>query len=401
MNVLVVGQNYRIVGGSDRYLVELCELLKKNGHNPIPFVAEHEQNLKTKYEKYFPKRVNFENPRIRDVVNYCYSFSARTSINRLLRDEKIDIVHLNIYYGQLTSSIIREVKSRKIPIVQTLHEYKLLCPVYRLYRNESYCDKCITGNYFYCLYHRCNRGSVVRSLLSVVESMISRYLGSNTGIDRFIAISKYVKMKHVEAGIEAERITVVPNFTSSLGRQERRKSDYFLFFGRVEREKGTSEILDLARESRYRILVVGEGSEKKKMEEVKQKEVLDNLEIVGFKSGNDLDELIRNAKASIILSRWEEPFGLSVVESMARGTIPIASKRGGITEIVADGEDGFLVDGRNSKEILEKMTWVVNNQSEVEVMEKKAIEKVEQNYSEEVFYRKLMGVYRKEIFENV
>ncbi|MEM7304945.1 MAG: glycosyltransferase family 4 protein, partial [Pseudomonadota bacterium] len=131
-----------------RYQFELTELLESHGHTVIPFAAQNPKNFHHALSKYFPQGVDFDNPKLSDIARFLYSWPARKAIERLIHDQKIDLVHLNIYYGQLTSSILSPLKSRGIPIIQTLHEYKIVCPVYTLLSHDKLCLDCKGGKFW-------------------------------------------------------------------------------------------------------------------------------------------------------------------------------------------------------------------------------------------------------------
>ena len=142
ISVVNISQNYYVRGGSDRYFFSLGQLLEKQGHQVIPFASSQPQNQQTIWSKYFPDGVNFEEPNLKDISRFLYSAPAAKSIARLVKDNHPQIAHLHIYYGQLTSSILSPLKKAGIPIVQTLHEYKLVCPVYTMISHGKVCEAC-------------------------------------------------------------------------------------------------------------------------------------------------------------------------------------------------------------------------------------------------------------------
>ena len=214
MNLTIVnaGQNYHIRGGSERYQFALAQLLHHYGHQVIPFAAEHPKNEITPWSKYFPRRIDFEQPSPKDLLEFVYSRSAALSMESLLCDHQIDLAHLHIYYGQLTTSILSPLKKADVPIVQTLHEYKIVCPVYTLLSDNNICQACNGHAFWQATLKRCNRGSLSRSILSTVESSVSRMLGSVSKIDHFIAVSDFQREKLIELGLLADKVTTVHNF---------------------------------------------------------------------------------------------------------------------------------------------------------------------------------------------
>lgn len=172
------------------------KLLRGHGHRIIPFVAQDPRNLPSEWSSIFPRGADFERPSPIDLLRYYYSWPARMAIRNIVRTHRPDVAHLNIYYGKLTTSILHPLKSAGIPIIQTLHEYKLICPVYTLVSNNEICESCEGKHFWRVIPKKCNRNSLARSLLSASESYISKWLGSVTSIDHFLAVSDFVRQKN-------------------------------------------------------------------------------------------------------------------------------------------------------------------------------------------------------------
>jgi len=397
LTVLNIGQNFFIRGGSDKYLFAVAELLQSKGHKVIPFAAAHPENLPTPWSRYFPKNVNFVKPRLFDVIRYVYSLPAAKCITRLLKDVSVDVAHLHIYYGQLTASILGRLRARGVPIVQTLHEYKLICPTYSLMSNGEICEACRGHAFWHAIQMKCNRESLSRSLLSSIESYVSRALGSASKIDHFIAVSDFQRHKFIDLGIPASKISTVHNFVDCrLIRPSKSPGEYFLYFGRMENYKGVFILLKAASAIRQiPLYIVGSGSALPAMRRWVENRDLDHIHFFGFQKGQELAKLIRESICVIVPSLWYETFGLSVVEAFAHGRPVIASRIGGITEIISDGVDGFLVPPREVEAFKEKMVFIANNPKRQREMGAAAREKVETHFSPENHYTKLLAIYRK------
>ena len=145
--ILKVSQNYYVRGGSDRYFFTLAELLKNHGHRVIPFAPTNPENQPSEWEQYFPRCADFEQPGIGDLFSFLYSRDAAKSMQRLLNDAEIDLAHFHIYYGKLTASILGGLKDADIPLIQTLHDFKLTCPVHSHTSNDEICEAC-AGKHF-------------------------------------------------------------------------------------------------------------------------------------------------------------------------------------------------------------------------------------------------------------
>ena len=193
--VLNVNNFHYYRGGSDQYFLKLTMLLKEKGHRVTTFSTENTRNInKSWLAGEMPRSVDTEKfSSISNILRYCYSPEARKKMALALQEFRPDLVHLHIYYGQLTGSIIDPIKNAGIPIIQTLHEYKLVCPTHGLFAHNSFCDKCKGKHYWKAIIQRCNRNSIARTALSVTESYISEWLGVNKHIDRYIAVSQFQK----------------------------------------------------------------------------------------------------------------------------------------------------------------------------------------------------------------
>jgi glycosyltransferase involved in cell wall biosynthesis len=395
--ILNAGQNYQLRGGSERYQFVLSELLQKKGHRVIPFAVHHPKNQVTQWSEYFPRRVNFEHPRLADLIQFIYSRPAATAINRLLKDIPIDIAHLHIYYGQLTASILTPLQEAGVPIVQTLHEYKIVCPVYTLVSNGEICQACKGHAFWNATLKRCNRGSVARSLLSTVESYVSKALGSVRNIDHFITVSNFQREKVIELGLPAEKVTTIHNFIDTNSIQPSvEPGEYFLYVGRLERIKGLFTLIEAASSlNEIPLLIAGDGEARLELEQLIEQNDLKHIHLLGFKGENELHQLIRNSICTLAPSEWYETFGLTLIESLAHGRPAIASYIGGMSELLSDTTDGFLVPPKNVEVLREKMSWMAKHRREAVEMGQAGRQKVETQFNPEIHYEKILDVYRK------
>jgi glycosyltransferase involved in cell wall biosynthesis len=395
--ILNAGQNYHIRGGSERYQFLLSELLQENGHKVIPFAAANSKNNATEWSKYFPPGVNFEHPDFVDLTRFIYSKPAAKAIERLLNNIPVDLAHLHIYYGQLTSSILTPLQQAGVPIVQTLHEYKIVCPVYTLVSQGEICQACKGYAFWQATRKRCNRGSLARSLLSTVESYVSKTLGSVRKIDHFITVSHFQREKVIELGIPAKKVTTIHNFINTNDvKPSSNLGEYFLYFGRLERLKGLFTLIEAASSLKeIPLLIAGDGEARPELEQLIEQNHLKHIRLLGFKQGNELNQLIRNSICTLAPSEWHETFGFTLIESFAQGCPVIASKIGGMSEIVSDTIDGFLVPPKNVEVLREKMLWMAEHRHQAVEMGQAGRRKVEAEFNPGIHYKKLMNVYQK------
>jgi len=398
MKVLQVSQNLFVKGGSDRMFLDTCALLERHGHEVIPFVARHEDNPSTKWDRYFPPAADFDNPGPLDLLRFLYSRQAGKAIRRLIQEHRPDVAHLHIYYGKLTASILPVLKAHGIPVVHTMHEYRQISPNYTLTLNDMIDEDCCGTNAWRAAVRRFNRGSLLRSSLAATEWYLSRVIGSLRHIDRLIAISDFQKRKSIEHGTPEKKITRVYNFVepSDAPKGETGSGNYLLYFGRIEKIKGVMTLAQAAEGlANVRIKIVGEGDAKTELADFIRSRGLGNVELVGFKHGDELKQLIRDSLATVLPAQWYEPFGLTVLESFAQRRPVIASRIGALPELIDDGIDGLLFEPGNTDELRERIVNLSNDKQRADAMGNAGRAKLDERFSPETHYHELIRVYRQ------
>lgn len=393
--ILNASQNYFVKGGSDRYFFVLAEMLDQHGHRVIPFAVEQEQNESSPWSGYFPPGVNFKSPGPRDIARFLYSWPARRAIRRLLREQSVDLAHLHIYYGQLTSSILAPLVDAGVPIVQTLHDFKLVCPVYSLLSHGTICEACQGKHFYRAVARRCNRGSIARSALSAAETYLSHWLGAVDRIDHFITVSDFQREKYIELGVPAERMTTVHNFADpALFDPAQGPGDYLLYFGRIEQLKGIYTLLEAAAQTPdVPLWIVGSGDAEPEVARIINERSLDHVRLLGFKGGSELHELIRGSIATILPSEGYDNCPMSVLESLALARPVIGSRIGGIPELVRHDVDGLLVPPGDADRLAHAMRCLAADRERAIEMGAAGRGKIETQFSPEIHYRRVLDVY--------
>ena len=397
LTILNISQNHYIRGGSDRYFFTMAELLEKQGHNVIPFTAANPKNEPSEWDKYFPRTADFENPGPIDLLRYIYSRDSVKSIRRLLNNTSVDIAHFHIYHGKLTASILGALKKAGIPLIQTLHDYKLTCPIATHLSNDVICESCEGKHFWRALPKRCNRGILSRTALSVTESYVSRQLGAVEKFDHFISVSHFLRKKMIQLGIPEEKISTVHNFTDvsditpnfSVG-------EYVLYFGRVDRSKGILTLVKAAIPLKHvPLYIVGEGEAVSEVKQIVEENGCEHIHLLGFKQGNELQELILNSICTVLPSEWYENCPMSVLESFSYGKPVIGADIGGIPELIENKVDGFLIPSAGTEALREKLLWMFEHKVEAVTMGKAGRLKMENEFNSDIHYEKIMNVYRK------
>ncbi len=397
LTVLNISQNHYIRGGSDRYFFTMGELLQKHGHNVIPFTAANSKNEPTEWEQYFPRGADFDNPGPIDLVRFIYSRNATTSIQRLLSNADVDIAHFHVYHGKLTASILSSLKKAGIPLIQTLHDYKLTCPIATHLSGDNICEACEGKNFLRAIPKRCNRNSLARTVLSVSESYVSRFLGNVDKFDHFISVSNFLRKKMIQFDIPEDKISTVHNFVDvSNFTPNYSDGDYVLYFGRVDRSKGIFTLIEAAASlKQFPLYIAGEGEAMPEVKRFIEENGCEHIHLLGFKQGDELRELILNSTCTVLPSEWYENCPMSILESFAYGKPVIGADIGGIPELINHGDDGFLVPSGDVEELRDRLQWMCDNKTQAIEMGKTAREKMENEFNADIHYERILNVYRK------
>jgi glycosyltransferase involved in cell wall biosynthesis len=395
-SVLFVNNYWFPRGGPETYCFNLIDLLEQKGHDTFILSSENPMNRFPAPRHAYVKPINIVNPGLMDIARFVYSRKSASALKVLLRTAVPDIAHLHVYYGNLTSSVLAVLKKADIPVVQSLHDYRLICPVSTMTCNGDICEACGGRDFWHAVMRRCNRGSVARSALSAVESYVSSFSGAVDKIDHFIAVSHFMRSKVIQHGVPPSKVTTIHNFVdASKYEPNHARGDYFIYFGRLELNKGIFTLLEAAAGlTGVPLYIVGDGREKGRLEEIISKRNLAHIKLLGHKRGEDLHRLIRNSICSILPSEWYENCPMSVLESHAFGRPVIATRIGGTPELISEGVDGFLVPSGDSLALRERMQWMAEHRGEAVEMGRAGRVKVETRFSPEIHYEGIMKVYR-------
>lgn len=391
LKTINIGHNYFIRGGSDRVLVKTVELMNVNGHIAIPFCSSDPRSLPNDYLKYFVNSINTDSSSsFFQKLSFFYNSDAKSKLMELLRIEPdIDVAHLHIYYGKITTSILKPLKDKKIKIIQSLHEYKLACPIYTMERNGNICDLCINGAFYHCAQFKCKNNSLLQSLVMTIESYFSRFMGDIKLIDKFISVSYFHKGIMEEVGIPSDKIEVLHNFVDVSSIEYKPfHSGYFLYFGRIEKLKGIDTLLESFSRISDQLLIVGDGSY---VDVVKEKTSnLDNVSFLGFKEGDELQNLIANSIGVIVPSEWYENCPMTILEAKAHGRPVIGTNIGGIPELITNGIDGYIIPCRDTVALRNAIVSV--KQHFLSLSHNARID-AENRFSKEAYLQKLLNIY--------
>ncbi len=341
-------------GGSETYIFKLGEYLVSKGHEVEYFGMEHEGRCVGNSVNAYTSDMDFHNASKFDKLTYplktIYSTEARKKIRLVLESFKPDVCHLNNFNYQLTPSIILEIKKwsketgNKCKIVFTAHDYQLVCPNHMCNNpnTRENCEKCLGGSFINCTKGKCIHNSTAKSAIGMLEAYFWKLNGVYKNIDTMICCSEFLKSKLDANPLFKEKTVAIHNFIDKVEWEETEKKDYVLYFGRFSEEKGIGTLIEVCKAlPEIQFVFAGTGPLEDEINNVP------NITNVGFKSGKDLEKLIREARFSVYPSEWYENCPFSVMESQLYGTPVLGANIGGIPELISVGETGELFESGN------------------------------------------------------
>jgi len=403
MKIILVNKFYYPKDGVSNYVLGLEAQLKALGHETRIFAMANPKNISSPDQKYFVSFLSFDQGGLkntwRSLLRIFYSLEAKNKFKKLVTDFQPDIVHLHNIYHQISPSILSVTKQKKIPVVMHLHDYKLICPNYKLFNKGQICQKCQGGRYYHCFTDKCLKDSKIKSLGGALEMYFHHSLWPiyKTGVDLFIAPSRFMKEICVNFGWPENKIKFVNNFyTNQITEKKTEKfeseKNYLLYFGRLAPEKGVNLIISALKDSAEYLKIAGEGPEETGLKELtKELNLEKQIDFLGFKTGADLKDLILKAKAIIIPSIWLENMPLNLLEALAYGKIVIAAAIGGIPEIIKDKENGLLFKAGNLEDLKQK----IKELPKIETNQiKKAAQETVKQFDPQTHCQKIITVYQ-------
>lgn len=396
MKILLVNKFLYPKGGAETYVLKLGGILHRQGHEVQYFGLGNEKNTVGNRVGAYVTDLDFSTG-IRNNLTapfrIIYSAEARWKIRQVLEDFQPDVVHLNNIQFHLTPSIILETDryrrqtGRAVKIVYTAHDYQLICPSHGLFDSDlRICEKCLGGNYFHCLKAKCVKNSRLKSLLGTLDAYVWKWSRAYSRIDAIICCSAFLKSKLDTQPRFRDKTAALHNFTDKAEPQQVEKEDYVLEFGHLSRDKGTNTLLEAAKRlPEVRFVFAGFGPAQKEIAGV------ENAEYVGFKTGRELEMLIRKAKLSVYPSEWYENCPFSVIESQMYGTPVIGSRMGGIPELITEGRTGELFEAGNPEDLEAKLRKLLFTEG---LLEQYSANCADQTFeTPDSYYEKLMEIY--------
>ena len=381
MKILAVHNRYQRPGGEDQVFVDEIALLEARNQRVLRYEVHNDQ----------VKHLN----RLALVKDTVWNSSAYRELRALIRRERPDVVHFHNTLPLISPAGYYAARAEGVPVIQTLHNYRLLCPVALFFRDGRVCEDCMGKAVPWPgVFHGCYRGS--RAASGVIATMLSVHRAFRTWtemVDLYIALTEFARNKFIEGGLPAEKIVVKPNFVAPDPGRGQGGGGYALFVGRLAPEKGTGTML-AAWEwlgTRIPLKIVGDGPLRDQVVGAAARQ--SNVQWLGHRPVSDVHALLGKADMLVFPSEWYETFGRVAAEAFAAGTPVIAADIGAVAELVEHGRTGLKFRPGDPEDLVAQVEWALSHPAELHSMREEARAEFEAKYTAERNYRMLMEIY--------
>jgi len=409
MKILLINNCHYARGGADIVYLNTGRLLERKGHEVCYFSQHDDRNYATPCAEYFIKNTNFFQlsflKRFLLIPRFFYSFESARNLTRLIHDNKPDLAHVHLYKGTLTPSILVSLRKKKIPVVITLHDFGMICP-HNLFLNgkNELCTKCKTSTFLNCIIHKCNRNNLLLSTLSAIEYGFHKYFFPfRKYFTRIITVSDFSYRMHLDLKHISNRLIRLYNFYPSgeQNKNDNQRGSYFLVFGRLSGEKGVVTFLQAWKHLQLenkRVIIAGTGPQEGEIKTLISEEQIQGVELVGFKKGYELQQLIERCSFVVVPSGCYENNPMSIVEAFSHGKPVIGSDLGGIPELIHNS--GFVFTYGNQEQLIGLLmmaSQLPDEEYNSLASNAKKIAKI--SFDEENHYIDLLKIYKDAILE--
>ena len=378
MKILIAYNQPRFYCGEDVVVENEIQLLKENGHQVEKFIVNNSS-------------INSFGKKLDTAFNIAYSKKIYSAFSLKLKDYQPDIVHAHNFFPLLSPSIFFACSEKKIPVVVTLHSYRIICAQAHLLRDKKICDKCVGASPYWSVLHGCYQQSRLKTL--PVAYMIHFHQKHGTWkskIDAYITPSEFAKNKFVKGGLPKNKIHVKPNFHThpniSIDNQNSPK-DYVAFVGRLSEEKGIYTLIKAFKNTNRKLVIVGDGPFRKMT-------YGNNIESLGTLSHKETLKVMKSANHIVVPSICYETFGMVIIEAFSLKVPVIASDIGTFPEIIKHRETGLLFQPGADKELKKLSDELFNNPALRTKLTESAFIKYSNLYTKERNYKLLMQIYK-------
>jgi glycosyltransferase involved in cell wall biosynthesis len=388
MKIALVHNHYQLPGGEDVVFRNESELLKRAGHEIVEYRRSNNDVSQFVQIRQFAL-----------AKQTIWASDTRREFRELLQREKPDVVHIHNTFVRISPSIYWACRDARVPVVQTLHNYRLLCPGANLFREGKVCEECMDFGVWRGILHACYRNSCPATAVAAGMLLTHRLLGTwSRLIDYYLVPTEFARRKFIAGGLPPEKILVKPNFVHPDPGQGHGKRHYALFVGRLSPEKGLHTLLSAwaCLSSPISLQIIGDGPLRGELGEYVRQQGLTAVHFHGNSPWNAVMAAMKEARCLILPSEcYEGALPLTVVEAFACGTPVVASRLGAMGDLIADGCTGLQFTPGDAKDLAAKVDYAWSNPAQLELMGQQARQEYEANYTAESSYTVLLETYRQ------
>ncbi len=393
LKIISVHNRYLQPGGEDQVFESEARLLKESGH----LVTQVQEQ--TAYPDGVVKKLGV-------AVDCVWSRKWHRQFREMLQASRPDVVHIHNFFPLISPSVYYACHREGVPVVQTLHNYRLLCASAEFYRDGKVCEECLHHGLLPGIRYGCYQGSKAgTAALSLMLGVHRRFRTWSKMVDCYIALTEFARQKMIEGGLPAERIRVKPNFvlpdpgSREAGSQETGSKDtgsgYALFVGRLVQAKGVLSMMKAwGNMPNLPLMIAGDGPSREQIESELRTGKLPSVQYLGRLSRPDTLATMKKARFLIFPSEWYEGFPVTIAESFACGTPVICSRLGSMQEIVTDGLTGLHFQAGDVEDLAKKVQWAWTHSEEMEAMGRLARQEFETKYTAARNIEMLEDIYK-------
>ena len=393
MKILQIHNQYQYKGGEDAVVETEKKMLEENGHTVIQYLRHNDE-------------IN-QSPVLKKAGLFFTALWAKKShdrIKELLKKERPDVAHFHNTLPLISPAAYYACRQAKVPVVQTLHNFRLLCPSALLFRNGRICELCTTHSLLRSVCYGCYRDSRFQTTAVAAMLSVHKYMGTwSRQVDAYIALTSFMRDKFITAGFLGEKIFVKPNMPqnrlSAPIPSNGNADGYALFFGRISKEKGLMTLIKAWENISLPLKIVGTGPLEKDLRQYIRSKNMKQVELTGFRTGGDMTDLIKKAGLVIHPSECYEGFPITLVETFSAGKPMIVSRLGAMSEIIHNRKTGLQFKPGDVDDLTIKIKWALNHREEMEKMGMAGRIEYAKKYTAEKNYHQLMTIYRNAAHE--
>lgn len=381
MRILIAHNYYQQAGGEDAVVAEEVSLLERHDI-AVELYTKHNDSINVM-------------PRTQVAIDTVWSRKSAEEISAVIKRFKPDVIHTHNTFPLISPSLYYAAARLNVPVVQTLHNFRLFCAQAMFMRDGKVCEDCLGKLAWRGVMRGCYRGSKIQSAAVVSMQGLHRLLGTyQHKVTRYIALNQFCSDKFIEAGLPKSRMAIKPNFIDLplLTDEKGELRQGGLFVGRLSKEKGLATLAEAASiYTQAKLEIIGIGPEERMLK------THTNISLQGWKSPVEIYRGMRNAAYLVMPSIWYENFPRTLVEAFACGLPVIASRLGAMAELIDDGFTGLLFEPGNAKDLAEKLQWADSHPEEMLKMGREARWEYETKYTSAINFKQLMGIYKDAI----